>query len=518
MHQDGLMGHILAKAAADDMNPALIAVQYDLPVKSPELWWNPSTVDDFEDVYIDNVDLLSGGHDDVLTKFCSSISESIQFPASTVFLHGLGVVSAAMVENFYYCFNGSTENTVALYTVGAQPPSTGKSSVDSYLTEPVHEAYNTKRDEGELTRKKLKRKIAATKKEIEKSKIDAEAEELERELLDLENDLKKCPDYTWCVNDPTPEGCEKILAKQNGFFNVVSDESSAVAVVLGMVYSDKAKNNGVFLKAWDNGYLSVARAGRDGFTGRIRGSMAILAQDASVNTILQAGQSGEGISERFLILREPNNLGLRDHTQYKPINQEARSEYNETIKRIVSEPEPVYFRLSEASENMVRDIKQEQEPLMRDGGRYSSSMLRGVVGKNEKQIIKIACVLHAVQEWSPSGSKKTTIEITTIIRAVHIFNQLLKTYVAAADSKGFTGQKTEINKIIDMMVRAAGKNKLQMDMRTFRNRIKDAAPFNSMERLTEKIKKDYIPILEANGYAVWDERLKVVHINPKLRG
>lgn len=517
-NQSGLTDQIFERAAIDNINPAIIAVQYKLPVKHVEFWMEPVAFDDIADVYIKNVDLTSSVDESVLTRFVASMSESIQFPKSTTFLHGLGVVSAAMVENFFYCFNGTDENTIALYTVGAQPPSTGKSAVDAYLTQPIHEAYEQKYEEDELKRRKLKRKIAQGKKRLDKAKSESEADEIEREIFDNEKELAKCPEYVWCVNDPTPEGCEKILAKQNGFFNVISDESSAVSVILGMVYSDKAKNNGVFLKAWDNGFLSVARASRDGYNGRIRGAMAVLAQDHSVSTILKAGQSGEGISERFLIIREPNLLGDRDHTIYNPVDYQAKEEYNETLRAIVAEREPVYLRLTKEAEALVRETKQSQEHLMKDGGKYSSPMLRGVVGKNEKQILKIASVLHVVHEWSRYGSKDKTIDFPVIIQAVSIFNQLLKTYVAAADSKGFTGESTEINKVIDMLTRCTEKKTFKIDLRTFRTKIKDTAPFNNMSKLTEKIKEDYIPILEQNGYLVWDEYLKVVHINPRLKG
>lgn len=508
---------VMAKANHHDINPAKIAVsEYGVTaIGNPDWWWKPQNIDDCEDVYVDNIDLLAG-LDNTLSRFVCTLADSVQFPRSTAFLHGLGVVSAAMTERFFYEFNGGQKNTVALYTVGAQPPSTGKSAIDAYLGAPIHAAYTEKSqlhmEDRARINVRINKKRAALKKAGER-----EAEEIAVELMKLEHELDEHPVYTWCVNDPTPEGCEKILAKQGGFFNVVSDETSAVSVILGMVYGDGARNNGVFLKAWDNGYLSVARAGREGFSGNIRGSMAVLAQDASVEAILQAGQSGEGISERFMILRERNLLGTRDHTIYNPVDKDLQEQYKRLVDAIVMTGYDVYLKLSDEAQRLVRQIKQDQEPLMRDGGKYSSPMLRGVVGKNEKQIIKIACVLHVVQEWASTGNRKTEIPTERVFEASYIFGQLLRTYVAAADSKGFTGKQTELNRIVEALTKMAGKNKLKIDTRALRDAIKNSRQFQGIDRLTEKLRTEYMPDLEKTAHLVYDDASDTIYINPHIK-
>lgn len=513
---EDFMAAVLAKAQHHELNPAKIAVcdHGMTAVNSPEWWWKPVALDETEDVYVDNIDLMAG-LDNSLSRFALTLAQSIQFPKSTAFLHGLGVVAAAMTERFYYEFNGGQKNTVALYTVGAQPPSTGKSAIDSYLTAPIHKAYKEKTAANEIERARIGIRIAKKKAAIKKTK-DHEAEEIAAELVELEHELEQYPLYTWCVNDPTPEGCEKILAGQGGFFNVVSDETSAVNVILGMVYGEGARNNGVFLKAWDNGYLSVARAGRDGYSGHIRGTMAVLAQDASVEAILEAGQGGEGISERFMILREPNLLGTRDHTIYKPVCHAARDEYAETVNNIVMTGYDVHLQLTDEAQKMVRQIKQDQEPMMKDGGKYSTPMLRGVVGKNEKQILKLAAVLHVIHEWAPHGGRGTQIGTNRVFEASMIFNQLLRTYVAAADSKGYTGKRTELNRIIESLTKMAGKNRLKTDIRALRDTIKNSRQFKGMDRITEKLRSEYLPELEKTAHLVFDG-VDTIYINPKLK-
>lgn len=516
IESDGLESSIRRKADDSGINPAIIAfLDYGLPIGTKSWWWPPEDIDDSIDVFAKNIDIL-GGHSNVLSNFVESLATSIQFPRSTAYLHGLAVVSAAMVESFFYRFNGSYENTVAIYTVGAQPPSTGKSAIDQYLTHAVHAAYTEKRKAGDIMRVKIKRKIAGIEKDLKKAG-DNQAEVLVEQLSKEHDELRKYPDYLWCVNDPTPEGCERVIAQNNGFFNVVSDESAAVKVILGLVYGDTVSNNGVFLKAWDNGYLAVARSTREGFNGRVRGAMAVLAQDASVEAILEAGQAGEGVSERFLIIREKNLLGKRVHTNYTPIDTEAMREYEVMIRNIVTTPGSVTFFLTPEAERLVRDVKQEQEPSMADGGKYSSPMLRGVVGKNEKQIIKLAAILHCIENWKSGGKRSHEIQLKSIMQAVTIFNQLLETYVAAADSKGYTGETTELKKLVAALRKYAGKGTLKISLQKLRDNIKNSPPFNTQGNLTKKLKADYLPNLQKLAYIVMDDVKNEIYINPWLK-
>lgn len=511
---------ILKEAEEKDVNPALIAITNDLTeaLKFVNYWAEPKSFDDETEVYAENIDLLAG-YDDVLSLFCSSIAQTVKFPRSSVFLHGLGVVSAAMTENFYWSFNLGSKKTPALYTVVAQPPSTGKSGVNDLLCEPGMVEYEKKRVNGAKDRAKILRQIAIIKKSLEKCQPN-EAMDKEEEIIELQEELKKFPEYTWAINDATPEGCEKILTRQNGFYNVISDETSTIQVVLGNVYGNGANNNGVFLKAWDNGILSVARGGRDGYSGRARGAIVLCAQDVSIGAILQAGSGGEGISERFLMLMERNLLGTRRHDESVPISREAKRNYEELIENIVHQPYEVLLTFSKAARTLITNVQNEQEPLMADNGPCSSPMLRGVVGKNQSQICKIASVLHVVDEWSDKGSRKTEIQIGTVVRAVSIFQQLLKTYMAAADTKGFSGIKTELEAVIKTLEKRAEKpTKQRITIKALYDLLKNKHAFAGTESLTGRLRERLLPMLQSHNYIVYREEKGglAIYINPKLK-
>jgi len=144
-------------------------------------------------------------------------------------------------------------------------------------------------------------------------------------------------------------------------------------------------------------------------------------------------------------------------------------------------------------------------------------MLRGVVGKNEKQIIKLACVLHTIDQWAAGGERSTVIEMPHVLRAIMIFNQLLKTYVASADNHGYTGQRTELAAIIATLKKMAEKNKFTTDIRTLRDHIKNLKSLKTVPKLTDKIRKDYIPLLESTAHIVHNPITDAIFINPYLK-
>src|SRR5690554_1933396 len=96
-----------------------------------------------------------------------------------------------------------------------------------------------------------------------------------------------------------PEGLERDAGSQLGMINIISAEADAINIITGAVYGDKKTNYGMILKAWDGERHSSSRASRDSYSGYVRMCIAVLAQDESIDAILDAGKDGRGISERF---------------------------------------------------------------------------------------------------------------------------------------------------------------------------------------------------------------------------
>jgi len=513
---------IFIRAKSLHKNPALIFAEYDgVDLRIPRYWDDP--VQD-EDTAIrgTTVDIMSfcEGKSDFIGQFADAVAGAVKFPVSSTYMIALGVVSAAMSERFFVRYNDGNENTVGLYIVVAQPPSTGKSGVLSLLCNPMHEAYAEKSKANEPIRSALERKIARLKRSIAKEKNESTLDSMDLELIELQEKLNEIPDYNWAINDATAEGCEKILSKQGGFFNVISDESSAVKVLMGMVYGDKSVNNGIFLKAWDNGYHSVARQSRDGYRGYVRGAFVVLAQDVSINAIIKAGEEGEGISERVLALEEETLLGKRKHERKKPISKTLAKKYADFCHWIIGDPkestQKVILDLDDAAEEHIINIKNKFEHLMADGGRYSSNMLRGFVGKADKQIIKLAAVLRVARSYEDNKPIDTKISFYEIERAENILDVLLRTILKFTKERGMTGANDEIEAAKKYCTSLVEAKTIGLSVQRFREKIRGGSIFRSNRNLSKTMEEDVLPMLEALNYCVWDREKKWLYLNPRL--
>lgn len=502
------------------INPVTVAIKRGaLEYAGDANWWLPPVAgEDGEDVY-SSVNLV-GVNDNILARYCESIAASIQFPVNTAYAHGLGVVASAMTHNFRYSYHGE-EKPVNLYVVTAQPPSTGKSGVNTKLTQPIRQAVHEENEYNKAARISAQIKVNDLLKEIEKKSKDSahpnEIMQLSTELAAAEAELAEVAFYRYGLTDATPEALEEVAGKQSGVFSIVSDEADAINIILGNVYGDKKANMGLFLSAWDGDYFSSTRITRAGHEGPVFGSISVIAQDESINSILEAGQSGRGVSERFLILRERNMLGRRDFSEYRPVDESLKEAYSRTVGDIFRSDKKTLHLGREAYKELMQH-KQDLEPLMADDGRYANNFLRGVVGKAEKQVIKIACVLHALKEWAPGAGRSLEISGETMLDAIVIFSQLMQTYTAAADSKGFVGNNSELARLIEyLQSRIEKKKKLWLTVSQLRDGIKNSKPFSGQPGLTKHLREKLLPELEERNYIAIDPNSDVVYLNPRLR-
>lgn len=508
---------IMSEAYRKGLSPAKIAIPINPKkyAKNESVWPDPqdggdgeSDSEQYADIAICNE--ISGN---LLDDYAINISNSIQFPLNTCFLHGLAVVASAMSRQFRYMYHGS-ESPVNLYVVTAQPPSTGKSGVNEAFSVPVRIAYEEVNTENKKKRANLERRLEGIKSELKKAVNENQAMALTEDMTKLEEEIAKYPHYVYATDDATPEALEHMAFQQNGLFNIVSAEADAINVMMGNVYSDKKANHGIFLKGWDGEWHSPMRITRETGSGPVFGSLAVIAQDESINAILAAGLSGRGISERILMIREKNVLGSRDHTRYFPIDPVLKSEYSKLINRLVK-AEKTTFSFTEEAMEFLMAARGRIEKDLGDGGKYSHNMLRGSMGKADKQILKIACILHAIEAFSSTGDQGTVIGQDTIINAHTIFDQLSKTYIAAASSQGYAGEAAENQRMKEVFELRASKNKFQFTVRALRDSIKKTLPFSQIPQLTKQLKDKILPALSSDGYCVVHG--ETIYLNPKLK-
>jgi hypothetical protein len=469
-----------------------------------------------ETAQIPKINLVDKHRQDPLTQLAIEVSESVQFPVNTAFLHGLGCIASAMNKSFHYEYYGS-EAPVTLYCLSSQPPSTGKSQINNIFTKPIRLAYADLNKEQAKKRMALEIKIEAATKEManQKKANDAEAmADIACDLANLKGELDSIPVYKYSVSNATPEALEKIAFNQLGIFNVISDEAGSINTLLGLSYSDKAtKNNAdLVLQGWDGDYMSSARITRDSAEGFVRGCVSVIAQDETIDAILQAGERGNGVSERFLLMKENNLFGLRDHFKEQRIDGAVLNRYSQLVNGLVNSEKTV-FKISDDAKVFIKQKKQELEPMLADNGRYSNSMMRGAIGKMDKQVHKIASVLHVVEHFF-NGSAPVTISVETFKWAYSVYSELAKMYECAAEEKGYTGELAELKAVVTQLSKLTDKGKYEVKPRQLRDSLRNLKIFKGKSSFTNHLSDVLIPRCEALNYCrVFGD---VIKINPSI--
>lgn len=485
-------------------------------INLPKFWDKPLSVSDASNHYAD-VDLLS--HGGWLAEYALSVANSIQFPANTAFAHLLGIMSAATSKSFRYMYFGDSEMAVNLYVVTAQPSSSGKSGVHKRFVTPFQIELEKFNRENSIQQAKIIKQIEDVEKQVDElDKQGASNPSLLQELAELTEQRDKLNRIEFSYDDVTPEAAEAAAVRQNGLINITSAEADALNIILGDVYkgSSAKSNYGMFLKTWDTEWHSPSRITRATKAGYVYGSVAIIAQQSAIEAILQAGMTGRGISERMLLLSEKPIMGSRDFSTFKPVDKTLDNKYRVMCHNVIFERENQALKLTDDSLALIAGYRQSIEPMLADEGDYSNTMIRGAMGKCDKQIIKIASLLHIADEWSgEQPRRKLFIQKDYVERAIAIFGQLSKMYIQAADKLGFAGDDTEINCLIEALERAIQKRKHSMTFRQFRDSVKNLKAMKNVPNITEKLRSVHLPKLEKMNYCVMDG--DTIYINPHLK-
>lgn len=513
---------IIDTAESLGVSPLRVAINANGYRQSSSFWGDVQDVNSGNDRY----PVISLGNDiDVVGKLSSNIAKSVQFPASSAYMHFVGCVSAAMLGRFTVDYHG-TDQPTALYVVTSQPPSTGKSAINSLAIAPMVCEVERINEQRKKERKKIMAKLAGLAKEMKSERSGSDMAALYEEKEELEEKLQKLCDVVFPVSDTTPEGLAKINNRQ-GNFAVISDEATSINSLLGLTYanSERKTNSELVLKAWDAGHVSIARANAENnMSFKALGCMSVIAQDETISGIMEAGSRGIGVSERFLLVREESFLGRRTFidddgdSTFEPVDPTLKAQYYQLIHNIMTEAE-VSLKISKSAMKCLNRARQEMEPDLADGGKYSHTMLRGALGKMDKQVIRIASVLHVIRNWfneSGSPQKSREIELETMQEALIMFQELSKTYISAANASGHAGDDAEMSKLIDIITRHGKANKGILSVRAIYESARKVKPFLGQAGIMKRIEENLLPMLEDRNYVcVINGR---VFVNPALLG
>ena len=447
-----------------------------------------------DEPYYYSVDLLrqvSPNH--IMRRLAEHIAKTCDLPVSTVFLIGLAVFSGMSCRKWVVEYPDGGTLPTCLYVVAEQPSGTSKTraltSFQRAFTNIINEIiglYN----ENFFTLDDL----------IENEKKKEKKKEIIESMIDYANSLMP-------TTNTTPAGLEQSLIDSNGFFSAVSSEQGLFNTLLGLnLGGGKYNNNDILLNGRDGGFINVRRMGRDCYAGHVVGNIICFAQEGSIEKVISAS-NGTGVSERFLMIAEPHQLGQRNHTKLVPHQPELFREYENKclfIKDILDDQarydDLIKLKITENDWYSINLFKNKVEPYLMDGQNLSHGVIRGAVNKVSMQVMGIAANLHLLED----EGKNTTIASKHIQTAIDITNQLIESLYNVCVKKDMIGTHAEFKAILDFFVGKPESFKpTAQEIKKSRTKVK---PFTSYNRKSLRVQQALDQLVEANLLLYKDNR------------
>ena len=448
----------------------------------------------------------------LVEKYAAEVATKLQFPHDTCFLFALGAVASAMTRQFHYKLNREDDYTKApvnLYVVTAQPAGTAKSGVFRNFVSPIQLAYSKINEKQRKERAKLLAKMELLKADVKKAHNEDEKNAMLNEIAETDAAILRTPVYVYALDDATAEGLRDVASRQMGFFNMVSEESDLVKVLMGTVYGDgkRKSNNSMFLKAWDGDIISVARSGQDVVTTNVKATLAVIAQDEAIRVILEAGLSGTGVNERVLVHRERDMLDSIDYRKRSGsvINPTLRAEYQLMISGLVeADPERDIcdFYISENGREALTLYMEHMQFKAKNEKIYRDPAIMGVVSKGEKQIMKIASVLHGSYIYQKGVARTAEIPEVAIRRAIGLFDQLISGYVKSAENQGYAGTSPRIERVRRYIEKCLQQRKYRVSLSSITDAVRRDDMFSRCPSVAEVLKNEVLIEMEIQNMVV----------------
>ncbi|TCN87876.1 DUF3987 domain-containing protein [Shewanella fodinae] len=396
--------------------------------------------------------LAAIGKGNALVTFGADVARAYQFPTNTAILTVMGIFSGYAGLKYCVQYPNQERLPMGLYVVAEQPPAAAKSSVLHTATMPC---------------------LKAIKRLNDSRLANATEEEPARAIRIL-------------GSNTTPEALESDHAKVNeGYFSLASAEQGLSDVLLGLT-TDRKADSDLILKGFNGEWHSASRVTRQGYQGIVHGAVTLLAQSGSIDTIL-AKSNGTGIAERFLMLSEPTLLGKRRFGKAKPnfVDRELKANYAKAVDNIgdwmlANNHYPllehlVSLEIEQQGWLAIADKQQEIEPQLADGELYSHGVLRGIFGKIDMQVMKLAATLHIADCLMTDKAVGGFIPYSVVKVAIDMAEALAANVRLILEEKGIIGKSAECEAILRVFEK--GGTKTERDIIQSRSRV---APFKTM--------------------------------------
>lgn len=393
--------------------------------------------------------------DNLLSQYAKYKSDEAQIPVNTTLVTMISLFSSIACRAFKVSYPNGDTQPLSIYSVCEQPVATSKSRIVKGIQAPI---FNQTKDE----RKALTSEIDKIDDALEHEDIEpSEKAKLKIKRKKLTKAIESLFSFE---TDSTPEALDGRIKTQNGFFSIVSAEKQALNSIIGSTYGDsKGKvNKDALLKGFNGEYHSSSRAGREGFTGDIVGTVTVLAQSGMIDDLLQAS-GNTGVFERFIVWQEGHLLGKRKHSREFNHNKELENKLSalvlkiyessryeqDGIKRQKHYDDLNALHLSIRSWQFINARRDDMEWSLGDGEENSINIFRGLIGKIDIFIMKIASILHL---FSDNAFNKNTIDDDLVINAfvfMKAYIEHLKSLVVNSGLMALSDRETAIMQLVE---------------------------------------------------------------------
>jgi hypothetical protein len=427
------------------------------------------------------LNLLKHLPDGDFKQYVGDVAKMCSIHPSSSLLVGLGIVSSVACRSFGVAYQNEDVLPVGEYIICGGLPGDAKSRMLKAFQRPVFEAQ-----------KEADKAWKQRKEEYENSEVEGRFDEPRPPRI--------------FITDSTVEALESVLAESGGYFSLASAEQAVVNTLTGAAYGgkDKKNNNDLPLKGFNAEYHAGARAAKERvtYTGTVVGAITCFAQPAAIETIL-AKSEGSGMAERFLLTQEPTQQGSRDHTRQHYPQEYSQNVYNRIVKDMAAQVLTLAqdfdalqaYRISKDDWSKIYLFRNEIEPHIADGGKYSTSTMRGIASKVDMHIMKIAALLAYLYEH-PVGE----IPSQFIDAALGIMKDMMENTLSLLFKIGVIGFDAEEGVIIDYLGSHKGATRRQV--RQAMHRVK---PFGESQDKGEVIRQTIDRLIQKGVVAEYEE-------------
>jgi hypothetical protein len=422
---------------------------------------------ELQEIQREKLDLLAHVDDGHLFKrMAQSIAQALWLPESTVFMVGLGVFSAIASRRFAIRYDDGEPLPLGLYVVAEQPSGTAKSRCLSIWEKPFNHLAAT-------LNKKLQADI---------SRLSVLDKPTDDEKLQLKQ-LKQKRNSHLFINETTPEGLEVSLIGTDGYFACVSAEQGLFNTLLGLSYGDgkRKNNNDLLLRGYNGEIFCGHRANRECYSGYVAGAVVLFAQEGSYANVFHAS-NGTGLSERFLVMSEPDLMGYRDHTLQLRVDAGLLEQYKYlcySLENDILNPADIddlfSLTLSNTAFKLIAEFRNTIEPLMRQGNPYSHRSAKSTGSKIDIPVMKIAGLLHVIEAKDWYGQME--VDDKHVVSAIAICKDLFDSMIRVCSSIGAMGENAKVEAVLSIY----NGNPKPRSMRELHQTLKNKVAFRDID-------------------------------------